>query len=311
MSFSFYSYRNEDDFWRIRNFLREVFLLNDRLEYSWHVARMDYWRWHFIMNCHFCESIEKVTSIWEDQHGKIVAVMNPIGMGEIRLHILPEKSSPMLVNEMLAHAEEQLFEETQPGRKIVYTPVFTEDAQRQQILSQRGYKKLQGKSYHWHRDIDTPIPDVKISDGYTIRSMGSMDEHATRSWASWKAFHADEGDENYDGDWSWYQNIQSAPLYRRDLDIVAVSPQGDIASFCTIFYDDSTRSAVCVLVGTAAEHQRRGLGKSVILEGMRRLKKMGCTRVFASAFDVPAGALYGSVMQTSRIAETWLKELSG
>ncbi|MBE0696513.1 MAG: GNAT family N-acetyltransferase, partial [Anaerolineaceae bacterium] len=129
-------------------------------------------------------------------------------------------------------------------------------------------------------------------------------------WASWRAFHSDEPDGNYDGDFSWYQNIQSAPLYRRDLDIVAVTSKGEIAAFCTIFFDDTTRSAVCVLVGTAVEHWRRGLGKAVIVEGMRRVRRLGCTRVFATAYDPPADALYRSVMQTWQVAETWLKEIS-
>jgi hypothetical protein len=38
-----------DDYWRVRNFLREVFLLNDRLEHSWHVARLDYWHCYMIL----------------------------------------------------------------------------------------------------------------------------------------------------------------------------------------------------------------------------------------------------------------------
>jgi len=42
---------SEADYWQIRNFLREVFLLNDRVEHSWHVARLDHWRWHFIKTC--------------------------------------------------------------------------------------------------------------------------------------------------------------------------------------------------------------------------------------------------------------------
>jgi hypothetical protein len=35
-----------------------------------------------------------------------------------------------------------------------------------------------------------------------------------------------------------------------------------------------SRSAVPVLVGIAAEHWRRGLGKAVMLEGMRRLQRL-------------------------------------
>jgi len=34
-------FRNEEDFWRVRNFLREIFLLYDRIERGWNVARLD------------------------------------------------------------------------------------------------------------------------------------------------------------------------------------------------------------------------------------------------------------------------------
>jgi mycothiol synthase len=35
-------YQKEDDYWRIRGFLRQVFLLNDRRELSWQVYRFDH-----------------------------------------------------------------------------------------------------------------------------------------------------------------------------------------------------------------------------------------------------------------------------
>ncbi|MCK7461756.1 MAG: GNAT family N-acetyltransferase [Sphingobacterium sp.] len=78
--------------------------------------------------------------------------------------------------------------------------------------------------------------------------------------------------------------------------------------FCTIYYDDYTRSAVTVLVGVAAEHWRRGLGKAVVIEGMRRLKHLGCTRVFSTANEEPADALYNSVMTDMKVTDTWVKE---
>ncbi|MEW6400596.1 MAG: hypothetical protein AB1649_02285 [Chloroflexota bacterium] len=37
-------YQNEDDYWRIRDFLRQVMISNGRRELSWHVARLDYAR---------------------------------------------------------------------------------------------------------------------------------------------------------------------------------------------------------------------------------------------------------------------------
>jgi len=303
-------YRIEDDYWQTRNFLREVFLLNDGLEYSWHVARLDYWRWHFILNCLSPGPVERVTSIWETKVGDIAAVLHPISQNEIRLHVHPKHRTAELEDEIFATAEQRFFTWNDGEMSNLYVPVFEDDTLRKDVLTCRGYERRQGWGHHWRRGLNSPIPEAPVTDGYTIRSMGTIEEHPGRSWASWRAFHADEGDELYDGDWSWYKNIQASPLYRRDLDIVAVAEGGDIASFCTIYYDDYTRSAVCVLVGTTADHWRRGLGKAVILEGMRRSQSLGCTRVFATAHDAAAEALYGSVMQNYMVTESWVKVLT-
>jgi len=305
----FHRYHDENDYGRLRDFLREVFLLNQCIEHSWHVARLDYWRWHLVLNCQVCESLEKAITIWESEDQQIAGVLLPLGQGELRLHVHPHLRSAELEEEMLREAERYLPARRENGSGILYLPVFTDDALRQDILAQQGYSKAEGIAHHWWRDLDDPVPETSLPSGYLIRSMGPESEHPARSRASWRAFHSEEPPEAYDGDWSWYRNIQAAPLYRQDLDIVAVTQEGEIAAFCTIYYDDVTRAAVCVLVGTAAEHWRRGLGKAVMLEGMRRLQGLGCQRAFATAYDPPAYGLYSSVMHSVKITETWLKEI--
>lgn len=307
MKTTFHTATNEDDFWRVRNFLREVFLLNERLEHSWNVARLDYWRWHMILTCSLFESVEKGMAFWENEGGKITAVLNHNGGSELRLHAHPHFRSAELESEMLAYAEEHYFTTAEDGRRYVYLPIFDDDTPRQELALSRGFKKQLGWGRHYRRDLDSPIPDAPIPAGYTIRSMGNAEEYPARSWCSWRAFHNDEPDENYDGDYAWYVNMQSAPLYRRDLDVVAVAPDGSIAGFCTCFYDDYTRSAVTVVVGVAADHWRRGLGKAVMTEALKRLQLSGCTRVFSTAHEEPADALYRSMLKEMKLTETWLK----
>ncbi len=302
MSITLCHLTTETDYFRVRNFLREVFLLNDRLEHSWHVARLDYWRWHFIATCQFTAPFEQVTTAWETQNGELAAVLHPLSHDEIRLHIHPRFRSPQLENEIFAYAEA-----CYPDACV---PVFSDDVLRREVLAARGFTQRPGWNHHYWRDLTDPLPAPPNPDGYVIRSMGDESEHPARSWCSWRAFHANEPDCNYNGDHSWYCNIQSAPLYRRDLDIVAATPAQEIAAFCTIYYDDYTRSAVTVLVGVAAKHWRRGLGKSVIAEGLRRLKHLGCTRVFSTANEDPADALYRSGMTDMKVTDTWIKELS-
>jgi len=298
--------QNEGDYWRIRGFLRDVFLLNGCQERSWHVARLDYWRWHFVKNCQTCDPIPEVTSIWESVDGQIAAVMHPVVAGEAFLHVHPGFRTAELEIEMLAYAEDFLSSPANDSQRKLYVLADEDDGLRQQILASRGYSRCGRPIHRWWRDLTGPIPDVPIAVGYTIRSMGDVDEFPARSWASWKAFHPDEPDGEYEG-WGWYFNIQSAPLYRRDLDIVAATDGGEIAAFCTLWYDDATRSAVCVLMGTVPAHQRRGLGKATMSEGLRRLREMGSTRALANGYDPPADALYRSVLGNKSAMQSWVK----
>ena len=50
-------------------------------------------------------------------------------------------------------------------------------------------------------------------------------------------------------------------------------PDGELAAFCTVWVDPETRTAVFEPVGTHPNHQKRGLGKAVMTEGLRRAGK--------------------------------------
>ena len=301
------SCNTEDDFFCARNFLREIFLLSNRLDFDSHVALLDHWRWHYIATCNETAAFDQVTSIWETTDGEIAAVLHPICHDEVRMFVHPNFRSSALEDEMISYAEEHHSDWFNERKRILYLSVFPEDTHRQQILTQRRFEHRQPRDFYWWRDLESPIPDMPPTPGYEIRSMGAESEHPARSWCSWRAFHAEEPDENYDNDYSWYANMQSAPLYRRDQDIVAVTPDGEYAGFSTISYDDYTRSAAIVLEGTAAEHLDLGLGKAVTIEGMRRLNHLGCTRVFSLANEEATNDLYRTVMPNCRVAEHWVK----
>jgi mycothiol synthase len=307
MQLSMGAYQGENDYWRVRQFLREVFLANGRLELSWHVARWDYWRWHGMENIREFESMEAVTFLWETADGQIVAALNPEGLGDAFLQVHPGYRTPELEQDMLAVAEEHLAAPAADGRRSLRVWGDSRDAERQTLLASRGYQKSEGPEYQRRRLLSASIPDAPIAAGYTVRALGDIDELPARSWASWKAFHPDESDEHYRG-WEWYRNIQRAPLYRRDLDIVAATPDGEIATFCTIWFDDVTRSAYFEPVGTAPAHQRRGLGKAVMCDGLRRLARLGATLALVGSYASAAHALYASAGFTEYdLLEPWAK----
>lgn len=303
-------YQTEDDFWRMREFLRQVFLLNGRLERSWHVARLDYARWHTCLNCANVR-LEEVAFLWESSDQLIAFAMPDGGRGEAHFCVHPALRTRELEEEMLDIAEQHLAAEKPDGSRALLVWAPEQDPIRQDLLSKRGYRKETWPEHQWRRDLDTPIPQVPVPAGYTIRPLGDGLELLERCYASGLGFH--EGDtriavENRD-DPTWYRNIQTAPLYRRDLDLVAVAPDGAIAAFCTIWFDDVTRSAYFEPVATVPAYQKRGLGKALLIEGLHRLQRMGATRAFVGGYSEAANALYRSVMGGDHeLDEPWVRE---
>ncbi len=310
MKYVFRPCQTESDYWLMREFLRRVFILNNRRERSWHVARLDYARWHTCLNCAKVD-LEEVAYLWESD-GQLIAFLVSDGeRGEAHFCVHPGQKTGELEEEMLDVAEEYLaaVKTDSTHRLRVWSP--GQDKQRQGMFARRGYRKSDWHEHQWRRQLDAPVTEVTIAPGYTIRPLGDGLELLERCYASGLGFH--EGDikvavENRD-DPSWYRNIQNAPLYRRDLDLVVVAPDGAIAAFCTIWFDDVTRSAYFEPVATVPAHRRRGLGRAVMTEGLRRLQRLGATTAFVGGLNPAANALYRSVMGPDHeLYESWVKE---
>lgn len=301
--------QSENDFWKIRAFLRKVMLLNDLRERSWHVARWDYWRWHGIENCGNDPLMESIL-IWETLHGEIAAVVNPENRNCIYFQVHPQYRTGELESEMLAAAEKYLAFPNNEGKARLHLFAPENDSLRENLLGNHGYTLGTGVETQNRRLISREVPEATIAAGFTIRSLGDASELPARSWASFRGFHPKDPPENYEG-WQWYLNVQRCPLYRRDLDMVAVAPDGDIASFCTIWYDDFTLTAYYEPVATPPEYQRKGLARACMMEGLRRLQKLGCVLAFINSEEPAAQKFYHTIgFGEHEVNREWVKTIN-
>ncbi len=283
----------------MRQFLREVMLLNDLHQHSWHIARLDYW-WWFAQPDLEKMNLKDVIFFWETETGEIAAVLNPEGKGQAYLQTHPKYRTPELEEEMIATAEENLKHPNREGRQRSLVYANSTDTLRHDILKRHGYQKVErpetSEIIHIF-PLSKEIAEVKTPASYTIRALGHGLELLERCYASGLGFHDDDintARENRE-DPTWYHHIQNAPLYRRDLDIVAIARDGSIASFCTVWFDDVTRTAYFEPVATVPKHQRHGLGKAVLTEGLKRLKTMGAKIATVGGYSDAANGLYFSV----------------
>jgi mycothiol synthase len=276
----------------VRAFLREATLLADRGPRAWHVGRFDYARAHVCPNVAEVR-LEDVATVWEAD-GDVVALLMPDGgRGEAHLSIHPHHRTPELATEMLDVAEAQLSRPAPDGAPTLALWAYADDDLLPPLIAERGFEATGSVEHQWHGPIRVPAA-AAVAPGYTVRALGDGLELLERCYASGLAFH--EGDTTVAvanrADPTWYRRIQDAPLYRRDLDVVAIAPDGAIAAFCTLWYDDPTRSVYVEPLATVPGHRRKGLAQAVLSEGLRRAQRLGAEDALVGGYDEGANALY-------------------
>jgi ribosomal protein S18 acetylase RimI-like enzyme len=112
-------------------------------------------------------------------------------------------------------------------------------------------------------------------DGFAIRPLQGEHEHAARADAARLAFASTLEPEVHR---ARYLRFMRSPAYALANDMVAVAPDGTIASFAIAWPDDALSLAQFEPVGTHPAFQRRGLASAVLQESLARLAAAGIER---------------------------------
>ena len=104
--------------------------------------------------------------------------------------------------------------------------------------------------------------------------------------------------------------MEQAPLFRPDLEIMVKCDDGTLTSFCVVWYDERTSAGMFEPVGTHPDYERLGLGRAILLEGLRRLKAIGSKRAYVESYGNDRKAFYSSAgFETFDKDWFWWKEL--
>jgi hypothetical protein len=134
--------------------------------------------------------------------------------------------------------------------------------------------------------------------GYRIRPVEEGEEQAKveAHRRAWKPVELPFTDGSGDGidpeaesrfDAVGYAAMQTAAVYRRELDLVIEAPDGSLAGTCTAWLDPTTGWAELEPLGIVPEHRRRGLAGILALDVCRRVAELGGREVFINASPLP------------------------
>lgn len=209
-----------------------------------------------------------VVRVWEDGQGEIVAFASFEG-DFINPMIAPTyRADHDLAREILewGMAEAKSIGETELniwGQEL--------EGDYCEFLEGEGYG-LKDDRFHlvnFWQDITGPLPEIAPLEGITVRNVAGEHEYAERAAAHRDAFEPSKFTEEV------YQRARESLMYRPELDIIAVIPDGTIASYCLVWFDPVRKIGEFEPVGTRHAYQNKGIGKRVMMEGLRRLKALG------------------------------------
>jgi mycothiol synthase len=199
----------------------------------------------------------------------------------------------IVMDEFVAWAEARARE---AGLKQIY-PFWAMDYDKvlDRLMKARGFVIVQADPAPplFERTLDE-LPSIQLPEGYTVQGVRNLEDGRLRAQVTHGAFQPDE---DWDGYWAKYAQFMESAVYDEERDLFVRSPDGRGASACTIWFDSVNGVGLFEPVGTHPDFQRRGLGKAVMAEGMRRMKAAGMHRA-AVGFDpnnAAARALYTSM----------------
>jgi ribosomal protein S18 acetylase RimI-like enzyme len=176
------------------------------------------------------------------------------------------------------------------GESTLSTEARDSDAARIAFLEEHGYQKVERHSVHMARTLDEPVDEPAVPAGYRFRYATDADIEARAelhrdAWSVW-------GPSQFSA--SRYRRLRAQPVYDETLDVVVEDESGRMQSYCIAWYDAANRVGNFEPVGTRPTAAGRGLGRAVVMEGLRRLRERGARTALIGTASVnePAAHCY-------------------
>ncbi|MBN1249804.1 MAG: GNAT family N-acetyltransferase [Anaerolineae bacterium] len=285
-------YETEDDLRQMQGLLMEARSRTDDWHYA-HVGDLNFW--FFMVLCHL--NPHEFVRLWHNSQGKLVGYAI---LGEdptFDWQVLPEYEWCGIETEALDWAEARLADlrardDEIWGGKLV-SGARQDNLRRIAFLEQHGFHRGGYDEANMLRWLSDPVPEPSCP-GWQVRAVAGEGETSSRAaaqrevWQPWSVGNVSDED---------YARFMRLPGYDRELDVVAVSPEGVIAAYVNGWIDPVNRIGDFGPVGALPAYRRQGLTQAVLLECLRRMQARGVERVSISTgvSHTPALRLYASV----------------
>ncbi|UCF69792.1 MAG: hypothetical protein JSW49_06190 [candidate division WOR-3 bacterium] len=287
MKVKFRKYEPERDFLRVRDMLVQTFHAFEK-PINWTFERWNYARYFAAPMLGAYGETENTTQksldairlwedavgIWEDENSEIAAVVCPdehvpdhpsYGLA----YFQRRPGYDFLLEEMLDYTEETYINS---GRTRIF--ITEHDESLRQAAQKRGYRKGEKSWGWWAEYVLKDLPAPNLPQGFRFQSMADDNDLEKRRKIFGLSFRHKDPNE-----WPTlfsYQELQRAPDYRKDLDLVIVGPDGEYVACSIVWIDTFNKVARLEPVGSIV----LGMGREIVMEGLSRAAALGMERSY-------------------------------
>lgn len=266
MSISFENYDRKKHYDSVGKFLKETY--HSGLFRNWLQPRWEYMHFHPNLDT---ENLWRI-GIWKSG-GEIVAMANYEDVPGT-VYFAVRNGFEILKAEMLEYAIKTLKSINSDGRQFLRVFVNEFDHGFNTLLEGNGFKTV--SSYSDCCSIFTigdKVLKPEVPEDYEIISIEDENDLYKANRVLWRGFNH-EGEPPAEGI-AGRKLMQSAPNFRKDLNIIVKHKNGDFVAYSGIWLDHENEYAYVEPVATDPDHRRKGLGTAAVLECIRRCGNEG------------------------------------
>lgn len=206
---------------------------------------------------------------------------------------------------MLTYAEQELTKDDMT--KIIISDI---DFKVQSLAASQGYIATWDKESDAIFYVDETDTSYALSEGFHMTSMKESYNLYQYKRVLWNGF---DHEQNGEGEFKLLKEDEKSaeeemlrPHVDLNLKLAVVAPNGNFVSYCGMWYDAQSDFAVVEPVATDPDYRNMGLGKAVVLEGIKRVEAMGMKKILVGSSQ----QFYYSIgFRPFRTSSMWTKSL--
>jgi ribosomal protein S18 acetylase RimI-like enzyme len=264
-------YSDDRDHIIVLDFLRETFSETGSFE-NWLPPRFE----------NNSRDMDPGIKVWEDD-GKIVGLAVPEKLFVYFIQLHPDYMG--LYEEMVEWIEKYSRKNRGDESEVKLCIIELEgNPEKEQVLHDHEFALGRIYGIFRIRDVNAPIPEYELPEGFTVRTADPELDFEEIALCIRQVF----------GHGEWFtrerlEEIATASTYQQDLDLVVVDEDGKIVSFCTFRLDSLSGITELEPMGTLAEYRSLGIGRALLSEGFKRLRKYNPSLLYiGGAANTPA-----------------------